>query len=276
MNGKIVFTVLVSVLICGFLITGCQTEAGNNNNENKTSFGNMLKFSNISVYTYIINDESGTEYTRFMGSPAIENYFGADKYTLIDGIFNLEIRTPNYPTSIINFFLDKKFINNYESININAEKIIRKPNECSHKNDEEHPCFSHICYDGCCNGCGDDYTPITDNDIQIMELDLFLPCKEFLKLGKIRESELSRTPLIRKKEEVFFWYLDSDVIVTGKGKTFKNFTNMDFTLNLKKGWNSVYLIETVSTDPEEMNFRTIIREWSISNPSLRWIIEERN
>jgi hypothetical protein len=83
----------------------------------------------------------------------------------------------------------------------------------------------------------------------------------------IREG-LSGTASSISDETVFFLYVSGDCAINGKSKKDKRimYTFNPFTLNLRKGWNTVYYKQTYTSSGRSSFFM------DIRNPDLKWVL----
>jgi hypothetical protein len=97
-----------------------------------------------------------------------------------------------------------------------------------------------------------------------------------------------------KHERVYYFYVESDTTLSGKGRTETQtgywparehpvaVTTKDFTLQLKTGWNAVYIkweyqLKFTGDDvnnPTSITNATDTGTISLGNPSLRWVLYE--
>jgi hypothetical protein len=120
-----------------------------------------------------------------------------------------------------------------------------------------------IFFDLVAEGVGWDVT-INENDapngtfIEILTVDEY---------ALIREG-LSGTTTSVSNETVIFVYLDRDCTITGTSKTDEQvmYTLNPFTLQLKKGWNTIWYKQTYTTFGRSSFFM------DIKNPDLKWVL----
>ena len=84
-------------------------------------------------------------------------------------------------------------------------------------------------------------------------------------------------------ENVIFVYVEGDITISGKGKTNSsmgtspnNFTvtSEDFSLALKKGWNTIYIERKWEQTPSTSLFNIRTDTVSLDNPALKWVLDE--
>jgi len=87
---------------------------------------------------------------------------------------------------------------------------------------------------------------------------------------------LSKTSLTTS-EDVIYMYVDSDVTLSGKGKTnnWNAFTyiTQNFSLALKAGWNAVYTKQQHSYSQATDTITTTVTI-KLANPSLMWVLSD--
>ena len=240
-----VLGIIAIVAVIGFSFAACGDDDGGDGGGGPSFLGDKLELSGqVYLPSYTA---TGITYQKFDGNLTLDDYFGGSG-EVKNGKLSYTIGVPN-PS-------DLEILNFNEDFDVHGRDYSYDSTTISNPNAKR----------------------VIFNGFDIEDGSTYYNLRKANDTGNINSQGYSST-----YEEVIYVYVDSDVTISGKGKTItitnndtyngvndsSTYTTKDFSLALKTGWNAVYMKQMFT----ETNYKsTYTMAISLSNPSLKWTL----